>query len=190
MTFLDKYTDQMSDLLKSLDDTTFFKAEALLRKLKANNGKLVIAGNGGSAAISSHISVDFTKACGIRAVNFNEADLITCFANDYGYENWIVEALKAYLDPEDLVILISSSGTSKNIVNAAHFCKKSNVKLITLSGFEKQNPLSLLGDLNVWVDTSLYNFIEMVHHIWLVGLVDKIALGEEACFETRDQNKV
>ena len=54
--------------------------------------KVIIAGNGGSAAMASHVAVDFTKAAGIRAINFNEADLITCFSNDYGYEHWVAQA--------------------------------------------------------------------------------------------------
>ena len=57
------------------------------------------------------MAVDLTKASGIRAVNFNEADLITCFANDYGYEHWVEKALDFYADPKDVVILISSSGS-------------------------------------------------------------------------------
>ena len=73
---------------------------------------------------SRHVSVDFTKVGGVRTINFNEADLITCFANDYGYENWVSKALEFYGDDGDLVILISSSGTSKNIVNAAKNAKE------------------------------------------------------------------
>jgi len=72
--------------------------------------KVILVGNGGSAAIASHVAVDLTKAARVRAINFNEADLITCFANDYGYEHWVEKALGAYADPGDLAILISSSG--------------------------------------------------------------------------------
>ena len=85
-------------------------------------------GNGGSAAIASHVSVDFTKMCKIRAVNFNEADLLTCFSNDYGYENWVKKALSSYADRGDLLICISSSGESKNIIKGAKFAKKLDVK--------------------------------------------------------------
>ena len=73
--------------------------------------------------MASHVAVDFTKAASIRAVNFNEADLITCFANDYGYEHWVAKALDAYADLGDLVILISSSGKSPNIVKGAEKAK-------------------------------------------------------------------
>ena len=78
--------------------------------------------------MASQTSVDFTKACKIRAVNFNEADLITCFSNDYGYENWVVEALKAYSKKADTVVIISSSGQSKNLLNAAKYCSKEKIK--------------------------------------------------------------
>lgn len=135
-------------------------------------GKIIIAGNGGSAAVASHVSVDLTKAAKIRAVNFNEADLITCFANDYGYEKWLGKAIEFYADKNDLVILISSSGKSPNIVNAALKAKEMGLPVITLSGFDKNNPLNQLGDLNFWVNNRCYNIVEMTHHIWLVALID------------------
>ena len=178
MNYFKKYVNKISDISIALDEKDFVSATGLLQNAKRKHSKVIIVGNGGSAAIASHISVDLTKACGMRSINFNEADLITCFANDYGYENWVVEALRSYADVEDLVILISSSGTSQNIVNAARFCKIKDINLITLSGFDKNNPLSGLGDLNVWVDSKYYNFVEMIHHIWLVALVDKISIGD------------
>ena len=85
--------------------------------------KIIIAGNGASASIASHFSVDMTKNGLIRCINFNESNLLTCFSNDYGYENWVKEALKFYADNGDLIILISSSGNSLNMINAAKFIK-------------------------------------------------------------------
>lgn len=140
----------------------------------SRGGKVILAGNGGSAAMASHVAVDFTKAAGIRAINFNEADLITCFANDYGYENWVAKAIEAYGDPGDLVILISSSGRSPNIINAASYAKQNGFPLVTLSGFDSDNPLRSLGDINLWVESSSYNIVEMTHHIWLLSVVDYI----------------
>ena len=101
--------------------------------------------------------------------------MITCFANDYKYENWVVEAIKAYSLKQDLFILISSSGTSKNIVNAAQYCKQKKINLITLSGFKKNNPLSQSGNINFYVESEEYNFIEMTHHIILLSIVDIFA---------------
>ena len=75
----------------------------------------MIFGNGGSAAIASHFSVDLTKNSKIRCVNFNESSLLTCFSNDYGYENWIKKVLEFYANPKDLIILISASKQSLEI---------------------------------------------------------------------------
>ena len=134
--------------------------------------KVIVVGNGGSAAMASHVAVDFTKAAGIRAVNFNEADLITCFANDYGYEHWVEKSLEAYADKGDLAILISSSGKSQNILNAAEKANEMGMSVITISGFLTDNPLRKLGDLNLWVDSTEYNIVEMTHHVWLVAIID------------------
>ena len=180
MNYLQDYYTKIQKIGNTLDFQAFEKTIALIKNTSTKGGKLIFVGNGGSAAIASHMAVDFTKACGIRAVNFNEADLLTCFANDYGYENWVVEALRAYSDENDLVILISSSGSSPNIVNGANYCRQKQLKLVCLSGFKSDNPVAKLGDVNVWVDSTYYNFIEMVHHIWLVALVDKISLGNDA----------
>ena len=136
--------------------------------------KIIFCGNGGSAALASHCSVDLTKNAGIKAINFNEADLITCFANDYGYENWISKALEFYGEMGDVVVLISSSGSSQNIINAAEYSVKNNINLVTFSGFENNNPLRTMGRKNFWVDSHEYNIVEMTHHIWLLAIVDMI----------------
>ena len=133
---------------------------------------MIVVGNGGSAAIASHVAVDFTKAAGIRATCFNEAGLLTCFANDFGYEEWVVNALENYADSNDVVILISSSGQSPNIVNAAKCAKAMSLDLITLSGFSNDNPLRSLGDVSFWCDSDHYNVVENSHQIWLLMIVD------------------
>ena len=135
----------------------------------------MIFGNGGSAAIASHVSVDLTKNANIRCTNYNEADLITCFSNDYGYEKWIEKAVDFYSDQNDVLILISSSGKSKNMINACKAARKKNIsKIITFTGHEKNNPLSKLGDINFWIDSKAYNFVENTHQIWLLTICDLI----------------
>jgi D-sedoheptulose 7-phosphate isomerase len=170
--FFQNYINNLYQSYNSEDIIKFNQLSKFLLSLKKNKKKLIIVGNGGSAAIASHVAVDFTKICKIRAINFNEANLITCYGNDYGYENWVSEALKSYADKGDLVILISSSGQSKNIINAAKYCKKNNLKLITFSGFKKNNPLKKIGKINFWVNSESYNIIEMTHQVWLLILVD------------------
>ena len=141
---------------------------------KQRSGKILFAGNGGSAAISSHVSVDLSKNAGIRAINFNESDLITCLSNDRGYEFWICEALKLYFDSNDIVVLISSSGQSANVLNAARYCVEINARLITFTGMSKNNDLRSINSsgLNLHVDSYAYNYIENVHQSWLLGVVD------------------
>ena len=170
--FFSHYADSISELLKNVDTNLINASVNLITNTKKNKNKIYIVGNGGSSSIASHVSVDFTKVAKINCSTFNNANLITCFANDYKYENWVVEAIKAYSLEQDLFILISSSGTSKNIVNAAQYCKQKKINLITLSGFKKNNPLSQSGNINFHVESEEYNFIEMTHHIILLSIVD------------------
>ncbi len=173
--YFKNYLDKFSNILLDYNENDFLKIASLIKDVKRNKKKVILVGNGGSAAMASHVSVDLTKACQIRAINFNEADLITCFANDYGYENWVEKALYSYADKKDLVICISSSGKSKNIINGAKFAKKLGCKVITLTGFNKLNPLRKTGHINLWLNSKNYNFIEMTHHTWLLSIVDFIA---------------
>ena len=174
--YLKKYFLKFLNLCDFKEDfLKFNKIKDELMKGKKKNKKVAIFGNGGSAAISSHFSVDLTKIAKVRCVNFNESDLITCFANDYGYENWIKKVIEFYLDKGDVLILVSSSGASKNIINAAKFAKKKGIYLITFSGFKKNNPLSKCGKINIWVNSKIYNHIENIHQIQLLSIADLIA---------------
>ena len=172
--FFTKYFKEMNNAVEAVDHSLLLNIVERIQACKNAGGKVIVVGNGGSAAIASHVSVDFTKASNVRSINFNEADLITCFSNDYGYENWVARALEAYADSNDVVILISSSGKSPNMVNGAKQSNAMNIPLITLSGFTSNNPLRQTGDINLWVDSNSYNVVEMTHHIWLLSVVDFI----------------
>jgi D-sedoheptulose 7-phosphate isomerase len=136
--------------------------------------KVIIAGNGGSASIAGHFAVDLSKNAKIRTISFNAADLVTCLANDYGYSQWLAKAIDIYGDQGDLVILISSSGKSENMVQAAHLAKNRNMAVVTFTGFDEDNPLKQTGDLNFWLGSRAYNIIEMTHQIWLLAVCDAI----------------
>ncbi len=180
--FLKSYLEDLSNLLKPNDDLikSLICIRDLLLEVKSHNKKVLIFGNGGSASIASHISVDLTKNAGLRCLNFNEAGLITCFANDYGFEHWVEKAIDFYGDDGDLLILISSSGQSENMLNGVKAARNANFKsVVTLSGFAKDNPLSQLGDINLWLDSRAYNFVENVHQIWLLTIVDLIIGSRE-----------
>lgn len=166
------YVQKISSLITNLDLEKCNKVLKIFNTIKNNKKKVIIVGNGGSAAIASNVSVDFLKNCKIRFLNFNEADLITCYANDYGHDNWIKECIKSYADKDDAVILVSSSGRSKNHLVAAKYCKERNLFLATFTGFNFKNPLSKIGNVNFSVNSLNYNHIEMTHNIWLLLLCD------------------
>ena len=175
--FIKKYLNDLSSLIKPNESIVdkIIEVKNVLIQTKKNNSKVLIFGNGGSAAIASHASVDLTKNASVRSVNFNEADLITCFSNDYGFDKWVSKAINFYADKRDVLILISSSGKSQNMINACKAAKDNEVsKIITFTGHEEHNPLSKLGDINFWIDSKAYNFVENVHQIWLLSIVDLI----------------
>jgi D-sedoheptulose 7-phosphate isomerase len=142
---------------------------------KKKKNKIIIFGNGGSASIASHFALDLTNVAKIRCINFSDPSLITCLSNDYGFDNWIYRALDLYADRGDLLILISSSGMSKNMINAV---KKSKIRfssIVTFTGFDKNNNLKKIGDLSFFVDSYIYNIVENIHQIWLLSIVDCLA---------------
>ena len=175
--FLRSYLNDFSNLVKPNKDVVhkLVKVADLLKDVKAEGKKILIFGNGGSAAIASHFSVDLTKNASLRCINCNEADLITCFANDYGFERWVKKAVDFYGDEGDLLIVISSSGSSKNMLNGVKAARNGNFRaVVTLSGFAENNPLRQLGDINLWINSRAYNFVENIHQIWLLAIVDLI----------------
>jgi D-sedoheptulose 7-phosphate isomerase len=147
---------------------------------KKNNKKVIIFGNGGSSAVASHFALDLTNVCDIRCVNFSNSELITCFSNDYGFENWIYKALNVYADDGDMLVLISSSGMSKNMINGI---KKTRIKfsdIVTFTGFNNNNTLKTLGDLSFYVKSNVYNIVENIHQIWLLSLVDIMSFDKKS----------
>ena len=126
--FFKQYFNNQIKLLRFNDDiiNKLEKIKNYLKLVKKRKKKVIIFGNGGSAAIANHFSVDLTKTSEIRCVNYNESSLLTCFSNDFGYENWVKKTLEYHADKGDLIILISSSGESKNMLNACKFALKKN----------------------------------------------------------------
>ena len=159
--------------LNNLPKNKLVSLKNKIQDIKKNRKKIIIIGNGGSSSIASHFSVDMTKNAKIRTVNFNESNLITCFSNDYGFEKCNTKALEYYADKGDLLIIISSSGNSKNLINAARFFKSKRLgKIVTLTGMSINNKLKKIGDINFWVNSNSYNVIESLHQIYLLILVD------------------
>ncbi len=175
MDFFCEYFNLLSISIDHVDSAMLEQAARLITSTNEKDGKIILAGNGGSAAIASHISTDFTNSAGFRAINFNDSSLITCLSNDYGYDKWVERAFESYAHKDDMAILISSSGMSQNMINAALKAKEIGLAVITFSGFDAGNLLRQTGEINFWVDSHIYNIVEAVHNVWLSSIVDKIA---------------
>ena len=143
-----------------------------LRKLVNNHNKIIIIGNGGSNSIASHTSQDYTKLLDKQAISFSDPSRLTCYINDYGRDKAYVEFLDDFVEKNTLVILISSSGNSMNIVNAAQYLEDKNITYIALSGFNINNKLnSMTAKFKYWVDSTDYGIVENIHQILLHSIL-------------------
>lgn len=164
----------MSALTSTFNVEQFSDAVNMLSDCKKNSKKIIILGNGGSSAIASHAAVDFLKVAGLRTLVFSDPAMLTCFANDFGYENCYAEFVKRQIDDGDCLVLISSSGQSANIINAAKAASDRS-RVMTFSGFDPSNPLREMGEINFWVNSSNYNWVENTHQAWLLMICDALA---------------
>jgi len=148
----------------SLDDG-MAAAIGLVTALKGAPAKAMVIGNGGSAAIASHLHNDLSKAVGVRAMVFNEQPLLTALANDDGYQTVFHTPMTLWADRDDLLIAVSSSGESGNILKAAELAVERGCKVLTFSGFKPGNRLRALGDVNIYVPSLEYGYVEMAHSV-------------------------
>jgi D-sedoheptulose 7-phosphate isomerase len=125
--------------------------------------KLIFAGNGGSAAIASHMATDYSKNGGLRAWAMNDGSMLTCLGNDYGYEHVFAKQIEFHGRAGDFLVAISSSGRSKNILNAVEAARRLGCAVMTLSGFQADNPLRRRGDVNLYLDSTAYGYVEIGH---------------------------
>jgi len=143
-------------------------------KQVSKSKRIFFIGNGGSNSICSHMMEDYAKMGRFPTFAFSDPALITCFANDYGYEMAMAEWLKIHFVEGDLLVAISSSGESKNIVNAAAYASSIGKNVITLTGFKEENTLSRMGALNFHLPVSNYGIVECFHQVILHLVLDMI----------------
>jgi D-sedoheptulose 7-phosphate isomerase len=134
--------------------------------------KMILIGNGGSAAIASHQAIEFLKNGGIRALALNDGASLTALANDLGYANIFAEQLRMHGQPGDLLVAISSSGQSTNILKAVETARTHGMAIATFSGFQAANLLRASGDVNFYVDSDQYGFVEIAHHALIQAILD------------------
>ena len=146
------------------------------RKVHARGDKVMFIGNGGSSAIASHMSEDFSKAAGIRALCFSDAATLTCLGNDYGYQHVYEKQIEWLGRKGDMLVAISSSGKSPNILKGVEAARGHGAEVLTLTGFEPDNPLRAMGDVNLYLPSKQYGFVEAGHLALLSAVVD-FAMG-------------
>ncbi len=163
----------LQELKNCLDQLDPIDLEHLKTVIRDHN-HIILLGNGGSNAITGHVAQDYTKALGKKAICFCDSSRLTCYANDYGWENAYTEFLKQFAEKDSLIILISSSGNSKNILNAAQFCAGKH-NMITLSGFDSDNKLRTEyrqdSLLHFYVPSKDYGIVEYLHGIILHSVI-------------------
>lgn len=181
MESLNQYTNQFDKVVNAAIitdnngvtiDNAFAKIVEELNTIKANGGTVYLVGNGGSSGIISHVSIDLINACKIKAQPITDNSILTCLANDYGYENVFSEALKTLITDKDLLIAVSSSGNSQNIVNAVEVANQKGAKSFTLSGFKPENALRKTGTYNLWIESMSYGYVEIGHALLLHYVTD------------------
>lgn len=133
------------------------------RSVHDAGNKIMFVGNGGSASIASHMSIDFSKNGKLRSLAFNDPSALTCLGNDLGYENVFATQLGFHARPGDLLIAISSSGRSPNILAAVATAREHDCDVVTFSGFGEDNALRRTGDVNFYLRSNFYGFVEIGH---------------------------
>ena len=144
-------------------DVAVSKLQKLIKQSYDRGGHLYLIGNGGSAAVASHINTDFCNIANLRALTLHDSSILTCLSNDYGYENAFAKRLDSLAKSNDILIAISSSGESANMLRAAEVMMSKQAKVVTFTGFKSNNPLRKLGALNCWVKSAEYGLVEICH---------------------------
>jgi D-sedoheptulose 7-phosphate isomerase len=144
-------------------EDAFEKVAATAHSVHDAGNKIMFIGNGGSAGIASHLAIDFSKNGGLRSLAFNDPSALTCLGNDLGYQNVFAKQLEFHARAGDLLVAISSSGRSPNILAAVAMARQQQVGVVTFSGFDEDNDLRRAGDLNFYVRSRLYGFVEIAH---------------------------
>ncbi len=141
---------------------------------KEKDTQIFFIGNGGSSAIASHMTADFMKNGGMKTYSLYDNAVTTCMGNDYGYEHVFSRPLEFLGQKDGLLVAVSSSGNSPNIVNAINTANAKNMETITFTGFQKDNKARQLGAINVYVPSEKYGIVESIHNLMLQQVVDMI----------------
>lgn len=183
---MNKYLDELLNNIRCIEITTENNElcsdynegiSLLINKFswhKEHKAQVFFCGNGGSSAIASHMTADFMKNGGMNTYSLYDHAVMTCMGNDYGYEYIFSKPLNFLLQSADLLITISSSGNSQNIINAINVARQKGASVITFTGFKADNKIRQMGNINVYVPCEKYGIVESIHNLILQQIVDEI----------------
>jgi D-sedoheptulose 7-phosphate isomerase len=174
--------EHLSEICNCINSFGFFDSLDMAKKailsVRKSGGKVIFAGNGTSSLTATRGAMGLLTQLGIRCASVNDHAFITAAANDFGYDDIFTRYVNLFADKGDVVILISASGGSKNVLNASLKAKENGCIVITFSGFNFGNPLNKSGDINFWAPSNDYSKIESVHNVWIATICDFILKDE------------
>lgn len=171
-TWLDIELGKYHRAIDTVDRDSLFMFVNLLDEVIQSRKRIFAFGNGGSEAACSHFCTDLKKNLDGRCFHYASSSLLTCFSNDYGYDQCLSRIIDVDASKDDVVILVSSSGNSQNMLNAVLAADRASATVITFTGFSSDNPLRDKGSINFWCDSSNYNVVETTHQLWLLLAID------------------
>ena len=172
---LQKHFSQFRSLLQN--ETLFenlLEAQEIIESCHSAGGRLFICGNGGSFGTAAHLVTDFSKQAKIPSLTIQDSAMTSALANDLGFEDTIVIPFQQHSDNVDVLMILSVSGKSPNLIKAANFARNRGNKIITFTGHSPSSPLAKIADVNFFVDSYGYNIVESLHLIWSTTLIDMI----------------
>lgn len=170
-------TGAIGELVLTLDHA---RAVAFARQVwqrKDSGGTVYFAGNGASNTIADHAALDYMSQTGVRTHTISNPSVLTAFANDFGYGQALRRFLQIKFQSADMLVVISSSGNSENVVRAADYVRSVGGSVVAFTGFEPGNRLARLveAEQHFFVDSRIYNVVESVHNAWLAAICDLLA---------------
>lgn len=174
-----------------IDANIFFKEiKSIMQNLREQNHRIFFFGNGASAAFANHMALDFSKNGKILSRSLSDSALLTALSNDYSFEAAMVEFLKIEkVNSKDLIITISSSGNSPNVLNVLKYCKENKIKTLALSGLKDSNQSISLSNYSIYVPMKTYGIVECIHQIFLHSILDEsMDIFEWDRLETQNMN--
>jgi D-sedoheptulose 7-phosphate isomerase/D-glycero-D-manno-heptose 1,7-bisphosphate phosphatase len=178
--YFDAYAEEMARAVKSIEPAMLERAAATLADAYLRGSRIFSCGNGGSASIANHMQCDHVK--GVRTDTdlsphvlslSSNVELLTAIANDTGYENVFVYQLQSQSEPGDVVLAVSSSGRSPNIVRVLSWAREQGLGTIAITGFDG-GPARAIAEVSVHVDCTNYGIVEDLHQAIMHALAQYI----------------